>query len=99
MSRDSCERCLELRHPLGHQRRPRVYGASVVSPARRTRMALPWHSRVSCGAEEAGSMAKVVARPRADGGTSFRVMWVIGGGRPIPGTTRGQYGSQASETF
>src|SRR4051812_39675196 len=44
-------------------------------------------------------MAKIVPRRRADGGTSYRVMWVIGGGRPISGATRGEPGSQASETF
>lgn len=44
-------------------------------------------------------MARVQQRRRADGGISYRVMWVLGGGRPIAGATTGQPGSQASETF
>ena len=44
-------------------------------------------------------MAKLQKRLRADGGTSFRVMWVIGGGRAVPGAEPGTAGSQASETF
>ena len=44
-------------------------------------------------------MAKLQKRLRADGGTSFRVMWVVGGGRAIPGAAPGTAGSQASETF
>lgn len=44
-------------------------------------------------------MAKVVCRRRADGGTSYRVTWVLGGGRAITGATAGEPGSQASETF
>jgi hypothetical protein len=43
-------------------------------------------------------MAKIVERPRADGGVSYRVMWVIAGGRLI-GAGYGDPGSQASETF
>lgn len=44
-------------------------------------------------------MAKIQQRRRADGGISYRVMWVIGGGRPIAGAGSGEPGSQASETF
>src|SRR4051794_30511555 len=55
--------------------------------------------RVTCSAQEDSGMAKVQARRRADGGVSYRVMWVIGGGRPIAGATKGEWGSQASETL
>jgi hypothetical protein len=44
-------------------------------------------------------VAKFIERPRADGGVSYRVTWVIGGGRSIPAVGRGEPGSQASETF
>jgi hypothetical protein len=44
-------------------------------------------------------MAKVQQRVRSDGGTGYRVMWLLGGGRPRPGAAPGQPGSQASETF
>lgn len=44
-------------------------------------------------------MAKVQERRRSDGEISFRVMWVIGGGRARGGAAAGEPGSQASETF
>lgn len=44
-------------------------------------------------------MAKVQVRTRGDGGTSYRVMWVVGGGRARHGAAAGDIGSQASETF
>lgn len=44
-------------------------------------------------------MAKVQTRQRSDGGVSYRVMWVVGGGRPRAGAGGGDLGSQASETF
>src|SRR3954454_19505330 len=44
-------------------------------------------------------MAKVQERRRADRGVSYRGMWVVGGGRPVAGATKGGPGSQASETF
>lgn len=44
-------------------------------------------------------MARVQERVRADGGTSYRVMWVIGGGRQVHGAPKGAAGTLASETF